>query len=181
MECTSTLRTLFLTGAFALISATAGAASLAPVQPVAHVDLSRFMGQWYLLAAIPTSYGENAYNAVESYTLLPNGNIHTGFVFHEGSFDGPYKHITSTGYVRPDTGNAVWGVDVFLFFRAQYIVGYLKPDYSEMIVARDKRDYVWIFARTPHVPEEDYADLVAHVRAMGYPVAKLRKVPQRWP
>lgn len=163
-----------------LVAVAASAASLPPIQPVSHVDLPRFMGKWYLIATIPTSYGKDAYNAVETYTLKPDGNIHTTFSFHEGGFDGTYKHIESTGYVTPGTGNAVWGVKVLLLLKAQYVVAYLAPDYSQMIVARDKRDYVWVFARTPQVSQAGYAMLAAKVRALGYPPSKLRKVPQQW-
>lgn len=171
-------RGLSMACALCFVACAACAASLAPIKPVAHVNLPRFMGKWYLLATIPTRYGKDAYNAVETYTLQPDGNIHTTFSFHEGGFDGPYQHIHSTGYVTPGSGNAEWGVQLFWPFKLQYIVAYLKPDYSEMIVARDKRDYVWVFARTPQIPQADYAALVAQVRALGYPVASLRKVPQ---
>lgn len=84
------------------------------------------------------------------------------------------------GYVKPDSGNAVWGVKIFWLLKAQYIVAYLKPDYSEMIVARDKRDYTWIFARAPSVSQADYNALVKRVEDLGYPLARLRKVPQHW-
>lgn len=174
-------RHLLLALVLGAVSGIASAASLPPIRPVARVDLPRFMGKWYLIATIPTSYGKDAYNAVETYTLQPDGNIHTTFSFHDGAFDGPYKHIHSTGYVRAGTGNAVWGVALFWPFKLQYIVAYLKPDYSQMIVARDKRDYAWVFARTPDVSRADYEMLVAKVKALGYPLTKLRKVPQRKP
>lgn len=157
------------------------AGELPPIKPVAQVDLPRFMGPWYLIASIPTVFEKHAFNAVETYTLQADGNVHTTFRFNSGAFDGPVKHIQSTGYVHADSGNAVWGVKLFWGFKAQYIVAWLTPDYSEMIVARDKRDYTWVFARTPSVSSSDYAALVARVKALGYDVAKLRKVPQRWP
>lgn len=172
-----------LLAALALMLAASGAMASPPppIQPVAHVDLPRFMGKWYLIAAIPTRFGKDAYNAVETYTLQPDGNVYTTFSFHESGSDGPFKHIQSTGYVKAGTGNAEWGVALFWPFKLQYIVAYLKPDYSQMIVARDKRDYVWVFARTPDVSPADYAALVKHVEALGYPISQLRKVPQRWP
>lgn len=172
---------VFVALALGLFAAVACAASLPPIQPVAHVDLPRFMGKWYLIATVPTSYGKNAYNAIETYTLRNDGTIQTTFTFRDGAFDGPVKHIESTGYVQRDTGNAVWAVKVFLFLKAQYIVAYLNSDYSQMIVARDKRDYVWVFSRTPEVSQADYATLMAKVKALGYPMAALRKVPQKWP
>jgi apolipoprotein D and lipocalin family protein len=36
-------------------------------------------------------------------------------------------------------------------------------------------------ARTPQISRPDYDAMVAKVAAMGYPVSKLRKSPQRWP
>lgn len=175
------LRGSLLTGLLCVVAGVACAASLPPIQPVAQVNLPRFMGKWYLIATIPTSYGKDAYNAVETYTLQPDGNIHTTFRFNNDAIDGPVKHIESTGYVKSGTGNAVWAVKVFGPFKAQYIVAWLKPDYSEMIVARDKRDYAWVFARAPHVSAVDYDALAARVKAIGYDTAHLRRVPQRWP
>ena len=57
----------------------------------------------------------------------------------------------------------------------------LADDYSDTIVARNKRDYVWIMARTPTLPEARYRQLVAEVAAMGYDTSRLRRVPQQWP
>ena len=75
----------------------------------------------------------------------------------------------------------MWGVKVFWPIKAQYIVAWLKPDYSEMIVARDARDYTWVFARTPTVPAADWDKLMAKVKALGYPMDEVRKVPQTAP
>ena len=91
------------------------------------------------------------------------------------------KWIHSTAFVTPDSGNAVWGVQVFWPIKAQYIVAYLKDDYSQVIVARDARDYTWVMARTPTVSAADYAALVARVKQLGYSLDDLRKVPQAWP
>lgn len=70
---------------------------------------------------------------------------------------------------------------LFAFLRAPYIVAWLNPDYGEMIVARDKHDHVRGSARSPDIAPRTYEDLVARVRALGYPVEDLRKVPQQWP
>ncbi|MET0331186.1 MAG: lipocalin family protein, partial [Dyella sp.] len=56
-----------------LISACVHASSLTPIKPVEHVDLARFMGDWYVIATIPTRFEKNAYNAVETYKLQPDG------------------------------------------------------------------------------------------------------------
>ena len=171
-------RTLLMACAV-LLNANACASRLPSIKPVAHVDLPRFMGNWYVIATIPTRFEKNAYDAVEVYTLKPNGDVATSFHFREGSFDGKKKEIHSTGIVKPDSGNAVWGVQVFWPLKAQYVVAWLKDDYSQVIVARDARDYLWVMARTPTIPQVDYAALLARVKALGYPLDKIRKVPQQ--
>ena len=173
-------KTLLLACTFAMTSPTANA-DPEPITPVPRVDLPRFMGDWYVIASIPTWFEKEAYNAVETYRLQADGRVATSFRFRNGSFDSKVKTIHSTGFVKEHSGNAVWGVQVFWPFKAQYIVAYLKDDYSQTIIARDARDYTWIMARTPTIPQAEYESLLARVKAMGYPLWKIRKVPQAWP
>ena len=172
-------KTLLFVGA-ALLNTGAGANDLPPIKPVDQVDLPRFMGNWYVIATIPTRFEKDAYNAVEAYALKPSGDVATTFHFRAGSFEGKAKQIHSVGFVKEETGNAVWGVQVFWPLKMQYIVAYLNADYSQVIVARDARDYVWVMARTSTLSQADYEALVARVNALGYDVSKLRKVPQQW-
>ncbi len=58
-----------------------------PIRTVEAVDLDRFMGDWYVVAHIPTWLERDAYNAVESYRLDPDGTVATTFSFREGGFD----------------------------------------------------------------------------------------------
>ena len=66
-------------------------------------------------------------------------------------------------------------------FKAEFLVTYLSPDYSQTVIGRNKRDYVWIMARTLQIPEVDYQRLRGELAAQGYDLNRLRKVPQRWP
>lgn len=152
-----------------------------PILPVIHVDLPRYMGRWYVLAAIPTHFERDDFNPVETYRLEPNRKVCTRFRFRQGGFQGPLKTIHSTATIVPGTGNAQWKVYFFWVLREQYIVAWLAPDYSRVIVARDSRDYVWLMARTPQVSLPEYREMLARTRAMGYDVAKIRKSPQQWP
>jgi apolipoprotein D and lipocalin family protein len=165
-----------------VVGALAGCAgNVRPIQPVAHVDISRFMGSWYVIASIPSLLEKNAYNAVESYALLPDGRIRTTFHYRNNGFDTRLKTMHPIGTVRPGSGNAVWGMQFLWPIQAEYIVAYLDDQYSETIIARNKRDYVWIMARTPSIPKADYVALVERVRQLGYSTKDLRNVPQQWP
>lgn len=147
----------------------------------AHVDLPRFMGDWYVIANIPTFLERDAYGAVESYRLDDDGSIATTFTYRKGGFDGKPKRMTPRGFVVDRRTNAVWGMRFVWPIKADYRIVHVDDAYSETIVGREKRDYVWIMARRPELPPADYERLVKRVGAAGYDVTKLRRVPQRGP
>lgn len=152
-----------------------------PLPPHPVVELPRFMGPWYVIANIPTFIEKDAWNAIESYAVAPDGTIATTFTFHKGGFEGPLKTHTPRGFVRPGTGNAIWGMRFIWPIKAEYIIAWVDDAYTETIIARSARDYVWIMSRSPTLTPERYAALVQRVRDLGYDVSKLNKVPQRWP
>jgi len=150
------------------------------LKPVDHVDLDRFMGDWYVIANIPTFLEKGAHNAVETYARNDDGTIATTFVYRDGAFDGKRKEYNPKGFVRDDGSNALWGMRFIWPIKADYRIVYLTPDYSQTVIARNKRDYVWIMARTPTIPDDEYTAIVDMIGAMGYDVSKIEKVPQRW-
>ena len=50
------------------------------LETVDYVDLKRFMGDWYVIANIPTFIEKGAVNAVESYELDSKGRINTVYI-----------------------------------------------------------------------------------------------------
>jgi apolipoprotein D and lipocalin family protein len=66
-------------------------------------------------------------------------------------------------------------------FKAEYLVIWLDADYRTTVIGRSARDYVWIMAREPAIPEERYQALVRFLTEVGYDVSRLERVPQRWP
>ena len=153
---------------------------LPPVETVEYVDINRFMGDWYVLAHIPTFVEDEAYNAIESYALADDGTIDTTFTFHEGGFEGPLKEYAPTGYVWDEESNATWGMEFIWPFEAEFLIVHLAHDYSTTVIGRSARDYVWLMARTPEIPEARYDELVRWIGEQGYDLSELRRVPQRW-
>nr|WP_295375735.1 lipocalin family protein [uncultured Pseudacidovorax sp.] len=169
-------------GVVLAVSAVSGCAVSTPtIEREAAVDLRRFMGDWYVIGNIPTPPERDAYNAVESYRLDDEGRIRTRFRYREGAFDGPLRTMNPVGTVVEGTGNAVWGMQFIWPIKAEYVIVDVDPDYSLTIIGRSARDYAWIMARQPAIPEQRYDAAVTRLRALGYDTAKLRRVPQRWP
>jgi apolipoprotein D and lipocalin family protein len=166
------LLTLALTGC---------AGSPPPLETVDNVDIDRFMGDWYVIANIPTFLEKGAHNAVESYELDDDGTIQTTFEFRKNGFEGKRKDYHPRAWIRPDTGNAVWGMQFVWPIKADYRIVYLTEDYTRTVIARNKLDYVWLMSRTPTIPEAEYDEIVSFIKSLGYDIGKLRRVPQQWP
>jgi apolipoprotein D and lipocalin family protein len=147
---------------------------------VDYVDLDRFMCDWYVIANIPTFLEKDAYNPVETYSLNKDGTIATTFVFRKGGFDGPRKEYHPKGFVRDRDSNAVWGMQFVWPIKGDYRIVYLAEDYSVTIIGRNKRDFVWLMARTPEIDEALFLELRDRIAAMGYDVSKFQKAPQSW-
>lgn len=150
----------------------------------ANIDVPRYMGDWYVLGHIPTSGEKEAWNGVESYRLRAGTTdvVETTFSFRRGAFDGPLETMHATGHVSErETGR--WGMHFYWWqgpFRFEYVVADVDGDYNEVVIGRSARDYVWVMARTPTIPDSSWARLIRVVQNAGYDSSKLRRVPQRW-
>jgi apolipoprotein D and lipocalin family protein len=154
-------------------------AALPPLQTVEYVDLQRFMGDWYVIANIPTFVERGAHNAVENYRLEADGSIATTFTFNKDSFDGPLKQYHPRGFVRDPDSNAEWGMQFVWPIKGDYRITFLAEDYSRTVISRNKRDYVWLMARTPQISEARYQEMLQHVRDSGYDISQVRRIPQQ--
>ena len=165
----------------ALLLAGCQSTPLPPLAQASAVDLRALHGGLvrHRVTSRPGSR-RDAYNAVESYRIASDGSIETTFTFLEGGFDGKPRRYTPRGFVLDRESNAVWGMQFVWPIKADYRIAYVSDDYGQTVIARTSRDYVWIMARTPEIPDADYQRLVQFVADQGYDVSLLRKVPQRW-
>ena len=173
-------QTLSLIFFFGMLTGAVGCNSPSPIQTARHVDLERFMGDWYVIANIPTFIEQSAFNAMESYRLHTDGTVATTFRFREGSFQGEEKIYRPTGFIVDNQSNAVWEMQFLWPIKTDYRIVFVTEDYSQTIIGRNQRDYIWIMARTPHIPDEDYQLLLNKASELGYDISEIQKVPQDW-
>ena len=165
----------------AFILSISGCGKHAPMATVDYVDIDRFMGDWYVVANIPTFLEKGAHNAVETYSRNEDGSIATTFTFRDGSFDGELKEYNPTGFIEDTQTNALWGMQFIWPIKADYRIVYLDDDYTKTVIAREARDYVWIMARKPQLTDREYENIRQFVAGIGYDISKLNRVPQSWP
>lgn len=173
------MKKIIIMSIFVSLLAACATSNQPSIATVSSVSLPKFMGDWYVIAAIPTAIETEAYNAVESYKLNEDGTIATTFTYNKGSFDGKVKTYHPKGFVVENSGNALWGMQFIWPIKAEYRIAYLDSNYTKTIIARNARDYVWIMARKPVLSDAEYAELTGFVGKLGYDLGKLRKVPQQ--
>jgi apolipoprotein D and lipocalin family protein len=171
--------------AFVLLAAVAslelGCASVkAPLQTVPHVDLPRYMGDWYVIANIPYFAEKDCFDSVESYALRPDGDIDNWFTCRKGSFDAPMKRkANALAQVTDKTSNAAWRVRFLKIISVKYLILDLDPNYQWVAVGHPSRNYGWIMARTKSLPAATYESILSRLAAQGYDPSRFVKVPQR--
>ena len=152
-----------------------------PLKTVDYVDIQRFMGDWYVIANIPTFLEKNAYNPIESYRLDEDGSIATTFSFNAGALDGEKKVYNPRGFIINNETNAEWGMQFIWPIKADYRIVYLDEDYQHTIIGRNNLDYVWIMARQPKISNKMMVELTQFVASMGYDSSLLELAPHKMP
>ena len=165
---------------FVLLFGCLGCSAVDEIKTEPYVDLERFMGEWYVVASVPTFFEKEAHNPKESYRLNDEGNIETTFSFYEDSPDGEKKIYKPTGYIHNKETNAEWRMQFVWPFKMPFLIITLDEDYEYTVIGYPSRKYVWIMARKPQMSDEVYRTIIGDLEEIGYDISKINKVPQSW-
>jgi apolipoprotein D and lipocalin family protein len=151
-----------------------------PLRPAAHVDLPRYMGDWYVIANIPYFAEKNCVDSVESYALRADGDIDNWFTCRKKSFAAPMKRNSNALAVVDDkTSNAVWHVRFFKIISVKYVILAVDPNYQWAIVGHPSRNYGWVLGRSKMLDEGTYRRALEILASQGYDITRFQKVPQQ--
>jgi apolipoprotein D and lipocalin family protein len=150
-----------------------GTGAMDPITTVEKLDIERFMGDWYVLADIATPFDKDAYAPTEHYVLKSDGMVVTTYRYQKGNATGDFKSRTMTARPNPELPS-IWGMRLIWPFEADYRIAHIHPDYETTIVARNKRDFVWLMARTPTIDQSAFDTLLEKVQSLGYGISDLR-------
>jgi apolipoprotein D and lipocalin family protein len=151
---------------------------LPPLQTVAHVDLSRYVGDWYEIANIPQSFQRGCTATTATYTLRDDGDIDVLNSCRKGTLDGEEKSAHGRARVVDRATNAKLEVSFFRPFWGDYWVIDLADDYSYAVVGHPSRDYLWILARKPTLAEATFQGIVERLKLHGYETSRLVRTLQ---
>ena len=147
---------------------------------VKHVDLKKFMKQWFVIAGRTTFLENGAHNSVESYSWNEmEKRIDVDFRFNKGSFDGEEKTIPQKAWVEDAKTNATWSVQPFWPLKFGYLVLALDPDYKWTAIGVPSGRYLWIMASEPEIEFSTLDKIKQKVFNMGYPLHNVQMIPQQ--
>jgi apolipoprotein D and lipocalin family protein len=150
-----------------------------PLKTVPHVDVKRYMGDWYVIAHIPYSLEEGKVGTLDCYALRPDGRIDNIYRFRKGSLDAPLEEWKGVAWVHDTQTNAEWRVQFIWPLRMPYLVIDLDEDYQWSAIGYPSRELGWVLSRQPVLDERVYQSILSRMQAQGYDTSKFKKVPQR--
>jgi apolipoprotein D and lipocalin family protein len=152
------------------------------MKTVDHIDLPRFMGDWYVLGGRFTYMEKEVYNSIERYTWNEKeSRIDVDFTYRKGSFDGALKSIPQKAWIHNTDSNAHWKVSPFWPLKFDYLVLDLASDYSWTAIGVPSQKYLWIMARDWKSPAPIMSEAIERLKQKGYDTSNLVTVPHRWP
>ena len=154
----------------------------APLRVVESVDAGRYMGLWYSIASIPTSFERQCVQGTTAeYTLLEDGRIQVVNTCFDA--EGNPDVARGQAWIPNSSEPSKLKVSFVRFlgiwwFGAPYWVIDLALDYSYAVVGHPSRTYGWILSRTPTLPEDVFVGIVERLESQGYRFDDFRKMDQ---
>ena len=146
--------------------------------PVPSVDLSRYVGRWYEIAAIPQWFQKKCVGQVQAeYSNAEDTLIKVLNTCMQA--DGSVSTAEGRAKVEDPVSHAklkvtfVKIVNWIFTFGGDYWVIDLAQDYHYAVVGHPTRDYGWILSRTPSLDMNELREIESRLVEQGYDSCKL--------
>ncbi len=146
--------------------------------PVTGFELDRYLGRWYEIARLDHRFERGLDNVFAEYTARPDGRI---AVLNRG-YDpvrNTWRQARGVAHFIGDRTTASLAVCFFWpFYGGYHVIVLDRKNYAHAMVAGPSRDYLWILAREPQLPDDVTDALLDQARAWGFPTDGIIRVKQ---
>lgn len=160
-------------------------ASPQPPQTVSFVDLSRYRGTWYEIAAIPMFFQRNCVGSTKAeYTLLKDGTVRVLNSCQTKSgkriqAEGRARVVDSKTKARLQVTFAHWGDWWWYGVSGDYwVIALDEENYQYAVVGHPKRTYGWILSRAEAMAPATLESLSQMLVQQGYDPCRFQLTPQ---
>lgn len=174
---------------WALVATLASSAVVAqtdksPLQPIASLDVARYMGTWYEIAKYPNSFQNKcARNTRADYQPKPDGTVQVlnRCVMADGKTTealGAARQVGPADSPKLQVRFAPAWLSFLPMVWGNYWVIDLDAQYQLVAVSEPEREYLWVLSRTPKVEPAAYQALLARLAQRGFDMTRLELSPQ---
>ena len=149
-----------------------------PLHSVSHVDLTRYAGRWYLIANIPYFAERGNVGVYVEYSMRDDGTLADDYTARDSFDEEPFTKHGSIEIANPMT-HAEGRITFLPPIWQDYAVVFLDKDYRYSVIAHPTRNYCWIFAREPRMPDDVYEAALEALKDNGFDLDRIFKVPQQ--
>lgn len=139
--------------------------------PIEHLDVERYMGTWYEIARMPTSFHRDMVSATLNYRLNQDGSfevVNRGYNTRKGEWK------TAVGIAHPiEDMSAAYTVSFQWPFKGGYYIAELGDNYEYAVIVSDSTDYFWLLSRDPQLPRWLIDRTLARAHEWGYDMEKI--------
>lgn len=167
------MKSLFSKSIF-LLFALIGCKSYPDLPVVENVDLVRYSGKWYEIAAFPQSFQKGCFCSTAEYKLTDEDYIEVINTCRKDGVDGEINQAKGKAFVEENSGNAKLSVQFFWPFRGKYWIIELANDYTYAVVGHPNREYLWILCRNPKMDKQTYDMLIEKIKQNGFDISKIK-------
>ncbi|MFW5886869.1 MAG: lipocalin family protein [Bacteroidota bacterium] len=147
------------------------------LQTVEKVDLEKYMGKWYEIAAFPQPYEKNCACVTAEYNLTAKGYVKVVNKCRKKD-SKKWKSIKGKAFVQEGSENSKLKVQFFWPFRGDYYIIDLAKDYSYAVVGSPDRESLWVLGRKPEMEDSTLKKLKKVATGKGFDVNKLQETDQ---
>lgn len=172
-------------GMHASLAVSSDATATEPLQPIAALDVPRYMGTWYEIARYPNWFQEKcASDSRAEYSLQPDGRVQVINRCRQANGElseavGMARQLGAADSAKLEVRFAPAWLSFLPMVWGDYWVIDLDPDYQLVAVSEPEREYLWVLSRTPTVDAQAYQALLERLAARGLDPARLERSAHR--
>ena len=142
------------------------------VEPVTGFEVDRYLGTWYEIARLDHRFERGLTDVTATYSRNDDGTIK---VVNRGWNPEASEWETVEGKAKFQGEPDVASLKVSFFgpFYGGYYVFALDEDYAYAMVSGPTRNFLWLLAREPSVPQEVYDEYVGIAAELDFPTEEL--------
>jgi len=149
-----------------------------PVTTMPAVNVRRYAGAWYEIAALPSPFQRNCYCNQVNYHYMGK-TMQVVSTCHISSPAGRVKtRKLKATLIKGANGSKAEAILLWPFIKAQYWIIFVDKNYQYALAGTPGRSHLWLLSRTRTMPKKTFEKLMKKAKKEGYKTNQVKKINQ---